>query len=244
MDRVGRWVVSTLAVAVVAIGPAGCGVTVDVTPGRADGATPSLPADPGADITVDPAVVRWSREMLPKVTVTSFPGRDSSYERDRFGQSWSDAAVGVALSRNGCDTRNDILRRDAQPATVRVKAGTRGCKVTGGAWVSPYTGRRHTTTSLIQIDHVVPLSRAWAAGAKAWSDQRRLAFANDPDNLLAVDRASNQSKSDKGPGAWRPRRPYQCAYAVRYVRATVKYGLPITRADESALGSMLDFCPR
>ncbi|HEV2088061.1 MAG TPA: HNH endonuclease family protein [Cryptosporangiaceae bacterium] len=243
MDTLRRRWVSVLVGVVVAAGLAGCGV-VDVRPGPVAEATPSLPAQPGRAVTVDPAAVRWAREVLPTVAVETFPGRDSTYERDLFGQPWSDAAVGIPLARNGCDTRNDILKRDAQPATVRVKAGTRGCKVTGGVWISPYTGRRYAATSLVQIDHIVALSRSWAAGAKAWSDERRLAFANDPDNLLAVDGASNQSKGDKGPGAWRPRRPFQCAYAVHYLRATVKYRLPITGSDRSALRSMLDSCPR
>src|SRR6476620_5452860 len=35
----------------------------------------------------------------------------TGYDRELFGASWTDN-VSVALGRNGCDTRNDILRRD------------------------------------------------------------------------------------------------------------------------------------
>jgi hypothetical protein len=90
----------------------------------------------------------------------------------------------------------------------------------------------------------VPLGRAWAAGARSWSAERRLAFANDPDNLVAVDGTSNQSKGDKGPAAWRPRKPFQCAYGVRYVTSTAKYGLPVSRSDHAALAAMVDTCLR
>jgi hypothetical protein len=189
-----------------------------------------------------PAVSAASNE-LARIPIKPIPGRDKSYRRDAFGDSWSDAGTGIEFARNGCDTRNDILRRDAAPGTVRFKAGTGNCKVTGGKWISPYTGATLTRTAQIDIDHVVPLARAWAAGAKNWTPARRLSFANDPDNLVATDRSSNRSKSDLGPSAWRPERPFQCAYAVRYIAATKKYAFPLTRSDASALADMLATCP-
>lgn len=229
----------------VAIMVAGVGCSETGLPALESTATAvaSAPADPGSVTNPDPAAVRQARTALGTLTVKTIPGRDESYERDAFGDTWSDAAKGVEFARNGCDTRNDILRRDAKPGTLRTKTGTTGCKVTAGTWVSPYTGATFTTTKKIQIDHIVPLSRAWSSGAKRWSAARRLAFANDPDNLIAVDGSSNQSKSDKGPSAWKPRRPYQCAYGVRYLRAATKYALPISSADKTALTGMLDGCP-
>ncbi len=196
----------------------------------------------GAQV-VDPQAVAKARADLSKIPVRTVPGKDPSYDRDKFGDAWSDAGVGIASARNGCDTRNDILRRDARPGTVRVKAGTRECKVTGGTWISPYTGATVTVPRRLDIDHIVPLARAWSSGAKSWPAQRRLNFANDPDNLQAADASSNRSKSDLGPSAWRPRGPYQCAYAVAYVRPVVKYGLPLTEADVAALRDMLTRCP-
>jgi hypothetical protein len=208
------------------------------------GASASAPADPGSVANPDRGAVAQARTALGALAVKTIPGRQESYERDAFGDSWSDAAKGVEFGGNGCDTRNDILRRDAKPGTVRTKTGTTGCKVIAGTWVSPYTGATFTSTRKIQIDHIVPLSRAWASGASRWSAARRLAFANDPDNLIAVDGTSNQSKSDKGPSAWKPTRPYQCAYAVRYIRPATKYALPISASDKTALAAMLDTCPR
>src|SRR5699024_1139543 len=51
--------------------------------------------------------------------------------RDSFG--WRDD-----LDRNGCDTRNDILRRDLDEITLR--SGTGGCVVLLGTLASPYSG--------------------------------------------------------------------------------------------------------
>src|ERR1700690_2400707 len=41
--------------------------------------------------------------------------------RARFGPAWAD------VDRNGCDPRNDILRRDL--TSIRVRASTHGCVV-------------------------------------------------------------------------------------------------------------------
>ncbi|MFG1923992.1 HNH endonuclease family protein [Cryptosporangium sp. NPDC048952] len=220
----------------------GCGEISVVSPTATGTADTSVVADPGSVADPSAASISQARSTLGKLRVTTIPGKDASYERDKFGDAWSDAAKGVKFGGNGCDTRNDILRRDAKPGTVRTKSGTTGCKVTGGTWVSPYNGGTYKSTKKIQIDHIVPLARAWASGAKRWSAARRLAFANDPDNLVAVDGSSNQSKSDKGPSAWRPAKQYQCVYAVRYVKSLSKYELPITSTDKSALKSMLDGC--
>ncbi|TQS44897.1 HNH endonuclease [Cryptosporangium phraense] len=203
-----------------------------------------VPADPGSVAKPSKTSIAQAKRSLSAITIKTIPGKDPSYDRDKFGDAWSDAAKGVTYAGNGCDTRNDILRRDAVKGTVRTRNGSSGCKVTAGTWVSPYNGAKYTSTRKIQIDHIVPLGRAWASGAKRWSAARRLAFANDPDNLLAVDGSSNQSKSDKGPSAWRPAKPYQCVYAVRYLRSATKYQLPITSADKSALTSMLNGCPK
>ncbi|EUA90423.1 hypothetical protein I551_3131 [Mycobacterium ulcerans str. Harvey] len=43
----------------------------------------------------------------------------------------------------------------------------------------------------MQIDHIVPLSYAWDMGASDWPAARRLRFANDPANLLAVQGHAN-----------------------------------------------------
>ncbi|KFI68243.1 hypothetical protein [Bifidobacterium magnum] len=56
----------------------------------------------------------------------------TGYARDQFGPAWSD------VDHNGCDTRNDILKRDLTDTTF--KSGTHDCVVLTGTLADPYTG--------------------------------------------------------------------------------------------------------
>jgi len=66
--------------------------------------------------------------------------------------------------------------------------------------MDPYSGeqiafeRGVAPSSEVQIDHVVALSNAWQTGAFKLTYERRLAFANDPMNLLAVKGRLNSQK--------------------------------------------------
>jgi hypothetical protein len=166
----------------------------------------------------------------------------TGYDRDRFGRAWAD------VDRNGCDTRNDVLRRDLD--TVAVKPGTYGCLVRTGVLIDPYTGetirfvRGVGTSNAVQIDHVVALADAWQKGAFRWSDARRLAFANDPLNLLAVDGPTNLQKGASDAASWLPpRKAYRCAFVARQVAVKKAYGLWITRAERDAILRVLARCP-
>lgn len=166
----------------------------------------------------------------------------SGYDREKFGQSWYD------VDRNGCDTRNDILRRDLKGFTL--KAGTNGCLVLSGTLVSPYTAdtvkftRGTATSSAVQIDHVVALSDAWQKGAQQLSTTTRRAFANDPLNLLAVDRSSNAAKGDGDTATWLPpNKAIRCDYVARQVAVKVKYRLWTTAAEREAMVRILTACP-
>ena len=56
----------------------------------------------------------------------------TGYTRAQFGQAWAD------VDRNGCDTRNDMLKRDL--TGIIYKAGTRNCVVASGVLVDRYSG--------------------------------------------------------------------------------------------------------
>ncbi|NKX52030.1 HNH endonuclease, partial [Arthrobacter deserti] len=123
----------------------------------------------------------------------------TGYSRDKFGPSWKDT------DRNGCDTRNDILKRDL--TRDRFKAGTRSCVIASGTLKDPYTGRTISHVrggNKVDIDHVVALGQAWVAGAQKLSAAQRAAFANDPLNLLAVEASANRAKGDREASAWLP----------------------------------------
>ena len=165
----------------------------------------------------------------------------TGYDRAAFGPAWAD------LDRNGCDTRNDVLRRDL--STYVLKAGTRGCLVLRGTLRDPYTGKMISfvrgpgTSTAVQVDHVVALSDAWQKGAGRWSAPVRARFANDSLNLLAVDGPTNGRKSDADAATWLPpAKAYRCAFVARQVAVKVKYGLWMTAAEKAATARVLTGC--
>ena len=164
----------------------------------------------------------------------------TGYDRDRFGQAWLDA------DRNGCDTRNDVLRRDLHQITV--KAGTHDCVVLTGTLADPYTGTSidfvRAVTDSVDIDHVVALGNAWASGAWKFDIKKRAALANDPVNLLAADAGSNRQKQDADAASWLPaNKAYRCAYVARQIAVKAKYRLTVTTAERTAMSAMLGRCP-
>ncbi|MBT2447296.1 HNH endonuclease [Streptomyces sp. ISL-43] len=166
-----------------------------------------------------------------------------TYKRENFGRYWSDETDAVG-GRNGCDTRDDVLRRDLR----ELREGDRNpCVVLSGVLHDPYTGKElpysYRRASQIQTDHVVALGAAWRGGAYAWTAQRRLEYANDLDVLLAVDKQTNYDKGSKTADKWKPpQRGYWCEYARRYTGVKAKYGLSVTRPEKQALQEMLGTC--
>ncbi|MFG2877246.1 HNH endonuclease family protein [Streptomyces sp. NPDC048337] len=167
-----------------------------------------------------------------------------TYKRENFGRYWSDETDGVG-GRNGCDTRDDVLRRDLK----ELREGDRNpCVVLSGVLHDPYTGKElpysYRRASQIQTDHVVALGAAWRGGAYTWTPQRRLEYANDLDVLLAVDKQTNQDKGSKTADKWKPPvKGYWCEYARRYTGVKAKYGLSVTPPEKLALQDMLGTCP-
>ena len=158
----------------------------------------------------------------------------TGYSRSAFGPSWSD------VDRNGCDTRNDILKRDLINITFREK--TRDCVVERGVLLDSFSGetisfvRGEKTSFLVQIDHVVSLSNAWQTGIFQANIKTRTAFANDPLNLLAVKGSLNSQKGDGDAATWLPpNKPFRCAYVARQVAIKKKYGLWVTKAEKDAI---------
>lgn len=187
-------------------------------------------------IVVDAAATLDVLEQIPTGGTTT-----ADYDRDQFGQRWADT------DRNGCDTRNDILRRDL--IDLQLKPGTNGCVVLTGTLEDLYTGqtidflRGQGTSELVQIDHVWALSLSWDHGAATWSIEQRERFANDPLNLQAVDGSANASKSDSGPGEWLPSdSDAWCEYIARFVLIADVYALTLAPADRATSEAVLAGC--
>ena len=161
----------------------------------------------------------------------------TGYTRAQFTH-WSD------LDRNGCDARNDTLKRDL--TEVIYKAGTRDCKVIAGLLLDPFSGKVITfssTKSTIDIDHVVALSNAWQTGAAYFDKTKRQQIANDPLNLLAVDFSLNRQKGDGDAATWLPPlKSYRCDYVARQIAVKAKYGLWVTQPEKNAIVKLLEKC--
>lgn len=120
---------------------------------------------------------------------------------------------------------------------------SRQCTVVSGEWFGVYTGKTFTRSSDVDIDHIVPLAHAHRHGADKWTRDQRRVFANDFENLLVVDDAVNQSKSDQAPHDWLPpRKDYWCEYGKRWQRIKEKYQLWSSAREQETLGMLAETC--
>ena len=202
-----------------------------------------------AGITAPAQAIRYSEasEVTASSVLSSLPvkGRapKTGYTRAQFGQAWAD------VDRNGCDTRNDMLKRDLTNITYKVK--TRDCVVLTGVLVDRYSGetinfvRGNITSMEVQIDHVVALSNAWQTGAFKLTVVQRTALANDPMNLFAVKGRLNSQKGDGDTATWLPPlKSFRCAYVAQQIAVKAKYSLWVTSPEKEAMARILTACPK
>ncbi|MBO0895726.1 DUF1524 domain-containing protein [Arthrobacter sp. zg-ZUI10] len=206
---------------------------------------PAPEAVPESEPETEAAAPAAAGTALAQLDTIPIKGRapKTGYDRDLFGPAWKD------VDRNGCDQRNDILRRDLE--SVSLKPGTNNCVVASGTLLDPFTGsvisfvRGEGTSNAVQIDHVVALSDAWQKGAQQMAQNQREAFANDPLNLLAVDGPSNSAKGDGDAATWLPpNKGFRCEYVALQTAVKAKYGLWMTQAESDAIrGILTSSCP-
>lgn len=227
----------------------GAGVDVHHASTRVEqgGAATSGHATPGAARvpSLTPAQVQEATAALATLPVKGRAPK-TGYSRAAFGIAWTDD-VDVTLGHNGCDTRNDVLRRDL--TAVVLKPGTHGCVVLAGVLADPYTARTiafargRSSSSRVQIDHVVALGDAWVKGAQQLTAVQRQTLANDPLNLLAVDGPTNSAKRDADAASWLPpNTAYRCAYVARQVAVKKRYHLWVTAAERAQVARILAGC--
>ncbi|HTM84125.1 MAG TPA: HNH endonuclease family protein [Mycobacterium sp.] len=201
------------------------------------------PAEPAEPVATGSPGFASARTQLAGLSVKGWD-RDTDYSRARFGEAWSDE-VNVEFGRNGCNTRDDVLRRDL--AQLVVRPGT--CYAQTGLLHDPYTGasvdfvRGPDTSGAVQIDHLVSLSDAWYKGARTWDAQRRKDFANDPANLLAVAAQPNFDKAFRDAASWLPpNTAFRCEFVARQVAVKSAYGLWVSAKEKRAMTAVLNEC--
>jgi hypothetical protein len=226
------WLVVVVALAVV--------VTFQVVGSSGDRAQSVAKADIP---TVAPGV-----DVLSGVAEVPIRIRGYDYRRAAFGESWTDDNNAPG-GHNGCDTRNDILDRDLVDKTY-VSISRCPNAVATGTLHDPYTSetiflvRGNQTGAAVQIDHLVPLAYAWDEGARNWTDEMRVRFANDPANLLAVNGPVNEDKGDGEPAVWMPpNRAFWCQYAMQFVAVLRGYALPVDAPSATVLRDAATTCP-
>ncbi|PWG66680.1 GmrSD restriction endonuclease domain-containing protein [Bifidobacterium callitrichidarum] len=214
-----------------------------------------------------PITYQQAAQIAQDITVeTPHP---AGYDREKDFGTWinSDKMCGTAT------TRDYILARDLVNTTQDAKT----CKIKTGVLHDPYTGTDvnfkygRSTSADVQIDHVVALNDAWASGL--WKPDRekdRVAYANDPEVLLASQGDANNRKSEginlysKGvpnryktvwkdtgqqrwqystPSVWLPsNQTYQCAYMAKRVYIKNKYKLSMSKWEKAETVSFLQGC--
>ncbi|MFS0884927.1 HNH endonuclease family protein [Aeromicrobium sp. 179-A 4D2 NHS] len=170
----------------------------------------------------------------------------TGYKRELFGSAWTDNNT-AKWGKNGCDTRNDILKRDLTKVTYK---DAKKCAVATGTLADKYTGKtihfvRGPKSSAVQIDHIIPLSDAWQKGAQSWDTTKRTKFANDPINLMASDGPTNGAKGDKDAATWLPpNKGFRCEYIAKQVTVKKTYGVWVTKAEQDAMVKILNGCAK
>lgn len=206
------------------------------------GASSAIPHQDGELVDI----VQADGQVLAQLVLSDYVVGIAPYDRAAFGQAWSDD-VTVEYGHNGCDTRNDILARDL--TNIVYRPATNECVVLSGDFVDPYSDaafrfeRGQQTSSLVQIDHIVPLADAWYSGAHAWDADTRRNFANDPNNLQAVSGTQNQSKGASTADKWLPaNQQYWCTYVTRQATLKRDYQLTVTQAEAATFNEVLASC--
>ena len=172
-----------------------------------------------------------AKSVLSTITVEN--EYKTGYKRSLFIH-WAD------LNGDGCDTREEILKRDS---ISKPQVDPYRCYVVAGDWVSPYDGAKLNDRGDVDIDHVVALKEAWDSGAWAWSESQRKAYANDMTDrrtLIAVTDRVNVSKSDKDPSNWMPPlRSYWCAYLGDWISVKARWGLSMDQSEFGRINNLL-----
>ena len=119
----------------------------------------------------------------------------------------------------------------------------RNCVVRTGEWLDDYTGEVFTVAVQIDIDHVIPRMYAHTHGGDRWMPEKKLMFANDPLNMMLVEKREIRRKRDRGPNRYLPREEFRCEYVQLWEAIAEKYSLQLESRDVSTIGRIKKDCP-
>ena len=151
---------------------------------------------------------------------------DWSYEEDFDGDCQS--------------TRQEILVLTSR-VDVRY-TNPRNCVVRTGEWLDEYTGALFKVAVKLEVDHIIPRMYAHTHGGDRWTPEKKLAFANDPLNIMLVERREIRRKRDRGPSRYLPRAEFQCEYINLWNQISEKYDLQLSTIDRSTISRLTADC--
>lgn len=138
------------------------------------------------------------------------------------------------------NTRHEILVATSR-APVRF-TNPRNCEARTGEWFDEYTGKTFTVAAQIDLDHIIPLRYAHNQGGDRWPPNKKVAFANDPMNLILTERSEIRRKGERGPTRYLPREEYQCDYVRQWLAIAEKYDLRLANGDRNRITVILRDC--
>lgn len=143
---------------------------------------------------------------------------------------------------NDCqDTRAEILI--ASSSVDVTFQNSQLCTVYSGKWYDPYSDKFWALASDVDIDHIVPLAWAYLHGASGWSSEKKAKFANDANNLIAVEDNLNQEKGAKGPDQWLPPNQFfRCVYVKNFDNIVKRYSLNYESSESVYINYYIKTC--
>ena len=118
----------------------------------------------------------------------------------------------------------------------------RNCVVRTGEWLDEYTGELFKVAVKLEVDHIIPRMYAHTHGGDRWTPDKKLAFANDPLNIMLVERREIRRKRDRGPSRYLPRDEFQCEYINLWNQISEKYDLQLSTTDRSTISRLNAAC--
>lgn len=169
--------------------------------------------------------------------------RDSFFydqsQRERFFNE-TDWPIFEGDANNCRGTRHTLLAITSQvPVSY---TNPRECEVRSGRWLDEYTGKVFEAAAQLALDHIIPLRYAHNHRGDRWPPQKKAAFANDPMNLMLVERREQRRKGDRGPVQYLPREEYHCSYARQWQAMAEKYDLDLANRDRNRINAILEDC--
>lgn len=184
----------------------------------------------GKSLKVSADEVQKAQQLLSTLTVEA-PSHMDSYNRvKQFG-----------TFKNGVIAK--LEHRDA-PNAIFTGASIRS-RAKSGILHDAYTGKdiqiSNTNKTDTDADHIEALKEVYVSGGWNWSQEKRVEYANNLDNLILVSYHENRAKGEDDTTNYVPSyKPAQCIYVVKQIEIKSNYHLSVDNAEKAAMQNIID----